>query len=138
MKPLIFLWRFFTGHYLDGESREASSWWTSKRRHHRAAWRWGLTVVPLSMFIIYSMSPMVHIRLAGLVVLAMLPVLVRERLRRVPKPPKNVVTEVAVTDRTPAPEVLDAGIEAITETELSALEEVIEAVRPRASRRRQA
>lgn len=139
MMPLIWVWRFISGNYLDGLARDPSSWWTRKTRARRALWRWCLTVVPTGVVAAYAESPVVHVKLAVLLgVMAAQSVLQRRFTRRSPETTAKPVTEVTVTHRELTPEELDDSISELTNQEIPGVAQVIEMARPRPSRRRQA
>lgn len=76
---IVFAWRYFTGHYLDGKPRDRhiphASWWTRKHRAHRALWRWGIIVIPVAwVFALYD-SPWVRINLVWCLTLTAVPYL---------------------------------------------------------------
>lgn len=83
---IVFLWRYFTGHHLDGKHRTNATWtrratapshhmnwWTSKPRLHRMAWRWALVFIPTGWILAYSFSPVYGINLTLLITIAMVP-----------------------------------------------------------------
>jgi hypothetical protein len=82
----IFLWRYFTGHHLDGKNRTNASWfkpgtapahhvnwWNSKPRAHRALWRWIIIVIPVGWITVYQFMPYVRINALVIATLAVLP-----------------------------------------------------------------
>lgn len=81
-----YLWRYFTGHHLDGKVRTNATWfkpgtmpshhlnwWTAKPRFHRALWRWGVFVFPVGWIIAYEFSPSYEINLTIIITLCALP-----------------------------------------------------------------
>lgn len=92
----VFLWRFFTGHHLDGKPRTNATWfkrgtapshhvnwWNAKPRAHRMVWRWALVGVPTGWVIAYKLSPTYGINLTVIVTLAVLPYLFHHGIYRI-------------------------------------------------------
>lgn len=84
-----FLWRYFTGHHLDGRARTNATWfrkgtapghhvnwWNSKPRAHRMLWRWSLIVIPTLWVTCYEFSPVYGVNLTVIVTLCSLPYLI--------------------------------------------------------------
>lgn len=108
-----FLWRYFTGHHLDGRQRTNATWtrratapshhmnwWSSKPRFHRMAWRWAMIFVPAGWITAYVFSPTYGINLTLLATIAMLPYVfhhgISGMLAKLPRP-----SVVYVTDNVP-------------------------------------
>jgi uncharacterized membrane protein len=83
-----FLWRYFTGHHLDGKARTDATWfkpgktpthhvnwWNSKPRAHRALWRWGTVTGPVAWITVYLFTPSIRINITLLISLTVLPYL---------------------------------------------------------------
>lgn len=91
-----FLWRYFTGHHLDGHARTNATWfrrgtapshhmnwWNTKPRAHRMMWRWALVVIPGTWITCYEFSPTYGINLTVIVTLCMLPYLIHHGVYKV-------------------------------------------------------
>lgn len=83
-----FLWRYFTGHFIDGRQRGNSSWfkrgdfpahqmtwWVSKARWERAMWRTLPIMFAVGWYLLYRMAPVWHANLMVIVTVAFLPYL---------------------------------------------------------------
>lgn len=113
----VFLWRYFTGHHLDGRARtnatwfkrgtvpsHHANWWNSKPRAHRMLWRWSTVIIPVGWVTAYSFSPVYGINLTVIVTLCALPYLFHHGMYRIISLiPKNRV--VFVSDNVRAEEV---------------------------------
>jgi hypothetical protein len=84
-----FLWRYFTGHHLDGKRRTNATWfkrgtmpihhvtwWSAKPRIHRMLWRWGIIIIPIGWGLAVRFTPVVKGNLAVLLTLVFLPYLI--------------------------------------------------------------
>jgi hypothetical protein len=102
----VFLWRFFSGNHLDGKRRTDASWlrkgavpphhvtwWTSKPRALRAAWRWTLITIPSVWGIAYAYAPSWRINIVLLFTIATVPYLFHHGT-------------MAITTRLPRPRVV--------------------------------
>lgn len=112
-----FLWRYFTGHHLDGRPRTNATWtkrgtapghhvnwWNAKPRLHRMAWRWALVGIPAGWIIAYLNSPSYQINLTVIVTLCALPYLFHNVTHKaVSLLPKHRV--VFVSDNVPSEDV---------------------------------
>lgn len=113
----VFLWRYFTGHHLDGRPRTNATWfkrgtvpshhvnwWNAKPRAHRMLWRWALVIVPVGWVTAYEMSPVYGINLTVMVTLCVLPYVLHHGIyRAISLIPKNHV--VFVSDNVHAEDV---------------------------------
>lgn len=88
---LIFGWRFFTGHHLDGRARTNATWfrpgtapshhvnwWSAKPRFHRMLWRWSLLVIPTALIVAYHFAPSVQMNLVLVIGGILIPYLVEK------------------------------------------------------------
>lgn len=110
----VFLWRFFTGHHLDGKARTNATWfkkgtvpshhvnwWNAKPRAHRMIWRWASVGIPTGWLIAYHFSPSYGINLTVIVTLCALPYLFHHAIyRAISLIPKNHVVFVSDNVRT--------------------------------------
>lgn len=82
----VFIWRYFSGHHLDGKPRTNATWfragtapshrmnwWTAKPRLHRLLWRWAIVGFPVGWILAYSFSPTYGINLTVIITLCALP-----------------------------------------------------------------
>lgn len=116
---VTYLWRYFTGHHLDGRQRTNATWtrratapshhmnwWSSKPRFHRMAWRWGMIAVPAGWLTAYAFAPTYGINLVVIITLAFLPYLFHHGVTTVIRLlPRNTV--VYVTDNFIHPSLVD-------------------------------
>lgn len=92
----VFLWRYFTGHHLDGKPRTNATWfrkgtvpshhvnwWNAKPRAHRMVWRWALVIIPVGWIIAYSVSPVYGVNLTVMVTLCVLPYVLHHGIYRI-------------------------------------------------------
>jgi hypothetical protein len=105
-----FLWRYFSGHHLDGIPRTDASWlkpgttpahhvnwWSAKPRAHRMVWRWAFIIIPIGWFLAYRISLTVSVNLVIFFTVTFVPYLIHHGvcsiLRLIPKPHVVVVRE---------------------------------------------
>jgi len=120
-----FLWRFFTGHHLDGKIRTNATWftpgtapkhhvnwWTGKPRFRRMMWRWFMVIVPVSWYTVYQFMPSFRVNVLVLVTLSVAPYLIHHGTMRAIRmlPERNVIF---VTDHIPV-EHVDSELDVIT------------------------
>lgn len=144
----VFLWRYFTGHHLDGIPRTNATWfnrgtapshhvnwWNAKPRAHRMIWRWGLVLIPVGWVIAYVNSPVYGVNLTVIVTLCALPYLFHHGIYRVISLiPRHRV--VFVTDNVRSEEITDLDDISISEQiEQDSVQEILDAEISNATRR---
>lgn len=120
-----FLWRYFTGHHLDGRARtnatwtkrgtapsHHANWWNSKPRLHRMMWRWAMVIIPAGWITAYEFSPVYGINLTVIVTLCAMPYLIHHGVYKfISLIPKHRV--VYVQDNIPS-DVVDSELDDIS------------------------
>lgn len=83
---LVYVWRYFTGDFLDGKQRTNATWtkpgtapshhlnwWASKPRIKRLIWRWAIVLFPTAWITCYAFAPSYGINLMVIITLACIP-----------------------------------------------------------------
>jgi hypothetical protein len=104
----IFLWRYLSGHHLDGSPRTNATWfrkgttpshhvnwWSAKPRFHRMLWRWATIIIPVGWFFLYRITPTYYINVTVVVTIAWLPYIIHHGMSwLVSKLPRHTVVYV--------------------------------------------